>query len=196
MRHRKTNKRLNRNRSLRKATLRDLAKSVLLYQSIQTTKVKAKEARRLVEYLISLGKRQDLSSRRLAYAELGDHNLVSLLFNDIAPRFKNRKGGYTRVINWINRKGDNAQKVILELTEIKRIEEEKKVKAERIKKVEQEPSTRERTEVPPRKEQIKEEIKPKVPPLEREKRQIKETKPSKKFIRGLRKFFKKERDSL
>jgi large subunit ribosomal protein L17 len=201
MRHRKANKRLNRNRSLRKATLRDIAQSVILRQSIKTTKAKAKEARKLVERLITLGKRGDLSSRRLAYSELCDHSLVSLLFKEIAPRFKDRNGGYTRIINWFNRKGDNAQTVILELTEIKKKEKVKKPKSKEEKSKEEKPEKAAKKittaeKALPHKEEPKEKIEPKPKEHPKEKQPIKETKPPKKFIGGLRSFFKKERDSL
>jgi len=192
MRHRRVSRRLGRNRALRKATLRDIACSVILHQSIKTTKAKAKEARRLVDRLITLGKRGDISSRRLAYTELCDHNLVSLLFKEIAPRFKNRNGGYTRIINWVNRKGDNAQAVVLELTEIKVEEKAKKPKAKEVKA--EKPMEKKKAAA---KEQPKEEAPKEKPQLkEQSKEKIKETKPPKKFIGGLRKFFKKERDSL
>ena len=200
MRHRKASNRLSRNRSLRKATLRDIAKAVILHQSIKTTKAKAKEARRLVDRLVSLGKRGDISSRRLAYAELCDHKLVSLLFNEIAPRFKNRNGGYTRIINWINRRGDNAQAVFLELTELKIEEKVKKTKAkkeEHKEKVVKDPVVKEKKAAPVKeKEEPKPKAKKTAVETEKDKSQIKETKPPKKFIGGLRKFFKKERDSL
>ncbi|HOX54744.1 MAG: 50S ribosomal protein L17 [Candidatus Omnitrophica bacterium] len=192
MRHRNANKRLARNTSLRKATVRDLAKSVLLHQSIKTTELKAKEARRLVDRLISWGKRGDLSAKRLAYSVLCDHSLVSLLFNDIAPRFKNRNGGYTRVIKWTARRGDNAQSAILELTELKIKEKIHKPKAK-----EEHHEKKEKEQLPVKEKPVQEkdkaeaQAKPQV-----EKKQIKESKPPKKFIGGFGKFFKKERDSL
>ena len=118
MLHGMVGNKLNRNRSLRRATLRDLAKSTLIRQRICTTRAKAKEARRLVEQLITLGKSGTLANKRRAFAILCDHGLVSDLFGDVAPRFKNRVGGYTRIIPLAaNRRGDNAQMVYLELTE-------------------------------------------------------------------------------
>ncbi|MBF0489995.1 MAG: 50S ribosomal protein L17 [Candidatus Omnitrophica bacterium] len=121
MRHKIAGNRLSRNRSLRKATLRDLAKSTLIDQRICTTKAKAKEGRKLVEKLITLGKKDTLAARRRAFAILCDHSLVSSLFKEIAPRFKNRIGGYTRIIPFNNRIGDNAEMVFLELTEKDRV---------------------------------------------------------------------------
>lgn len=121
MRHKIAGNRLSRNRSLRKATLRDLAKATLVDQRICTTRAKAKEARKLVEKLITLGKKDTLAARRSAFAILCDHSLVSSLFSETAPRFKNRMGGYTRIIPMANRIGDNASMVFLELTEKDRV---------------------------------------------------------------------------
>ncbi len=117
MRHGMAGNRLGRSSSLRKATLRDLAKATLIHQRICTTKAKAKEARKLVDRLITLGKRGTLSSHRRAFAILCDHQLVSDLFKNTAPRFKNRPGGYTRIIPLSLRQGDGAQLAYLELTE-------------------------------------------------------------------------------
>jgi len=130
MRHAKTGNRLSRNQSLRKATLRDLAKATLLQERICTTHAKAKEARKLIEKLITIGKKDTLASRRRAFAILCDHNLVSQLFKTTAPRFKSRTGGYTRIIPYIQRGGDNAELAFLELTEKSReiITNQKRVK--------------------------------------------------------------------
>lgn len=117
MRHKIAGNRLSRNQTLRYATVRDLAKATLTRQRICTTKAKAKEARKLVEKLITLGKKGTLASKRKAFSILCDHSLVSDLFDKTTPRFKNRVGGYTRIINLGNRRGDNAQLVYLELTE-------------------------------------------------------------------------------
>ena len=117
MRHGKSGNRLSRNQSLRKATLRDMAKAVFLQERICTTRAKAKEARKLIEKLITLGKKDTLTARRRAFAILCDHAEVSQLFSKIAPRFKSRTGGYTRIIPYIQRIGDNAELAFLELTE-------------------------------------------------------------------------------
>ena len=121
MRHKVSGNRLSRNRSLRAATLRDLAKATLLQERICTTKAKAKEGRRLVEKLITLGKKDTLNARRKAFAILCDRDLVVALFKDTAPRFKARQGGYTRIIPFKKRDGDNADMVFLELTEKSRV---------------------------------------------------------------------------
>jgi len=117
MRHKMAGNRLSRNQSLRKATLRDMAKSTLVQERILTTSAKAKEARRMIERLITLGKKGTLAAHRKAFAILCDHQLVSRLFKDIAPMFKSRAGGYTRIIPSSQRRGDNAAMVYLELTE-------------------------------------------------------------------------------
>ncbi len=121
MRHGKAGNRLSRNQSLRKATLRDMAKATLVQERICTTAAKAKEARKVIDRLITLGKRDTLAARRRAFAILCDHVLVSRLFKETSPRFKERAGGYTRIIPFNKRAGDNAQLVFLELTEKSRV---------------------------------------------------------------------------
>ena len=117
MRHGIAGNKLSRNTTLRKATVRDIAKATLIRQRICTTHVKAKEARKLVDKLITLGKNGALADKRRAFAILCDHKLVSALFSKTSPRFKNRVGGYTRIIPLGNRRGDNARLAFLELTE-------------------------------------------------------------------------------
>lgn len=117
MRHGIAGNRLSRNSSLRKATVRDLAKATLIAQRICTTEAKAKEARKLVDKLITLGKKGTLAAKRRAFSILTDHKIVSDLFAKTSPRFKNRVGGYTRIIKLGNRRGDNAALAYLELTE-------------------------------------------------------------------------------
>ncbi len=130
MRHGKSGNRLSRNQSLRKATMRDMAKAVFLQERICTTRAKAKEARKFIDKLITLGKKDTLTARRRAFAILCDHAEVSQLFSKVAPRFKARKGGYTRIIPYIQRAGDNAELAFLELTEKTReiITNQKRVK--------------------------------------------------------------------
>ena len=117
MRHGIAGNRLSRNSSLRKATVRDLAKATLIRQRICTTQAKAKEARKLVDRLITLGKKGTLSAKRRAFAIISDHKIVSDLFAKTSPRFKSRVGGYTRIIKLGTRRGDNAALAYLELTE-------------------------------------------------------------------------------
>lgn len=117
MRHGMAGNRLSRNSTLRKATVRDLAKATLIKQRICTTEAKAKEARKLVDKLITLGKKGTLAAKRRAFSILTDHRIVSDLFAKTSPRFKNRIGGYTRIIKLGTRRGDNAALAYLELTE-------------------------------------------------------------------------------
>jgi large subunit ribosomal protein L17 len=118
MRHGVKDNKFGRNQKLRQATVRDLARATLKHERISTTHAKAMGARKLIDKLITLGKKNTLAAKRAAFAILIDHDLVSVLFNKIAPRFKNRQGGYTRLIKYaINRQGDNAQMTLLELTE-------------------------------------------------------------------------------
>ena len=117
MRHKILSKTLNRQPSHRKATVRDLAKATLIHQRIKTTKAKAKEARKLVDKLITLAKKGTLADKRRAFSILCDHKLVSHLFNTTVISFKEKLGGYTRIIKLGNRRGDNAEIVFLELTE-------------------------------------------------------------------------------
>jgi len=133
MRHGKSGNRLSRNQSLRKATLRDMARAILVQERICTTRAKAKEARKFIEKLITLGKTDTLAARRAAFAILCDHSMVSDLFKTVAPRFKERKGGYTRIIPYVQRAGDNAELAFLELTEKSReiITNQKRTKADK-----------------------------------------------------------------
>jgi len=119
MRHGKRRTRFGRQQSHRIATLKNLARAVLLHQRIKTTHVKAKEARRVVEKLITIAKDDSVAARRKAFAILGDRTLVGKLFKEIGPLFTQRKSGYTRIIPFNFRKGDGASMVFLELTEKK-----------------------------------------------------------------------------
>jgi len=192
MRHRKAKSLLNRFTAWRKATLKSLARNLLIHQSIRTTREKAKAVRPMAEGLISLAKKNDLAAKREAFKLLGDHKMVSLLFTEIGPRFAKRNGGYTRIINLFKRPGDDANLVVLELTEIKKKEVPKHKKAKEIK-----PETEIRSGVTEEKpaEEKKEERKSETGIAVKEKPPI-TNKPSKKFLGGLRNIFKKERDSL
>lgn len=117
MRHSNSGKKLGRTPSHRKALFRNMACAMITYGKIRTTEVKAKELRRVVEPLITLALRNDLHSRRLAYQELGDHQLVKRLFDEVAPVFAGVPGGYTRITKLaMPRKGDCAPMAILEFT--------------------------------------------------------------------------------
>ena len=192
MRHRKSRLQLNRFTSWYKATLRSLARSLVINQSIKTTLHKAKAAKPFMERLISLAKRNTVAARREAFKSLGSHKLVSLLFNEIGPRFEKRQGGYSRIIILGNRRGDNAQLAILELTEIKK-KEIKKSKKDKEKEIK--PEKEKKPEVI-QQEMEQQEKKPETGIAVKEKPQM-DKKPTKKFLGGLRGIFRKERrDSL
>lgn len=116
MRHRNSQDKLSRNRAQRKALKRSLVRALFLYERIKTTTRKAKVASQEADRLITLAKRNDLHSRRLAFSYLNDHQLVKRLFDEIAPRFEGVNGGYTRILKYIKRKGDDAQLSVIELT--------------------------------------------------------------------------------
>lgn len=101
--------------SHRKAMLRNLVTSLLREEKIETTVTRAKEARRMAEKMITLGKRGDLHARRQALAYIYDEDVVTKLFEEIAPKYTERHGGYTRVIKMGPRRGDAAEMAILEL---------------------------------------------------------------------------------
>jgi large subunit ribosomal protein L17 len=117
MRHLKKGRQLHRSSSHRKALLRNLAISVLTHECIRTTEAKAKEARGLIDRVITWGKRGDLHSRRLAARQVKSRTLVKKVFDELAPRYRERPGGYTRIIKAGYRPGDNAPIVVLELVD-------------------------------------------------------------------------------
>lgn len=119
MRHANAGRRLGRKTSHRIAMFRNMVTSLLQHERITTTDAKAKELRPIAEKLITLGKRGDLHAVRLAASYVRDKKVVTKLFESIAPRFKEREGGYTRIIKLGARPGDNADISILELVEEK-----------------------------------------------------------------------------
>ena len=155
MRHRKRNRVFNRPKSAREALTRHLSQSLLVRGSIETTVPKAKEAGRLAERLIQLGIRGDLVSYRRALELLRNPETTSFLFKEIAPLFKNRRGGYTRILRNRTRPGDGAELAILELVEKKeKPKPEKKakehvVKKEKPKETSSPPPSARKEEVPP-----------------------------------------------
>ena len=116
-RHSNTGRKLSRNTSHRKALLDNLVRAVILEESIRTTTPKAKEAKRVVERIITKARENTLSNRRLVHKTVRDQAALAKLFETIGPRFKARPGGYTRIIHTQNRVGDNAPMSILELVE-------------------------------------------------------------------------------
>jgi len=129
MRHLKSGSKLGRNPAHRRATLRNLVTNVIERERITTTLTRAKAARRLVDQMITLGKRDSLHARRQAAAFLMTPGATQKLFNDVAPRFADRPGGYTRIIHSGWRIGDGAQVAILELVGYKLKKKEKKERA-------------------------------------------------------------------
>jgi large subunit ribosomal protein L17 len=119
MRHRKRGKQLGRDTDHRRALFRNLVTSLLDHERIETTIAKAKEIRAIADRMISLGKTGDLSARRQASAYLLRKETVAKLFSDIATRFSDRNGGYTRIIKTRIRQGDGAPMVVVELTHLK-----------------------------------------------------------------------------
>jgi large subunit ribosomal protein L17 len=117
MRHGLGLRKLNRTTPHRLALLRNLTTALLRHEVIKTTLPKAKELRRVAEPMITLAKNPTLANRRLAFNRLRDREIVSKLFNELGPRFAARKGGYTRILKFGFRLGDNAPMAIIELTE-------------------------------------------------------------------------------
>ena len=117
MRHGLTGRQLSRNTPHRWAMLRNMAASLLRHETIKTTVPKAKELRRYVEPLITLGKTDSMANRRRAFARLRDAEVVEKLFGELGPRFKARPGGYTRILHMASRAGDNADLALMALVD-------------------------------------------------------------------------------
>lgn len=198
MRHRVRGRRLSRNTSARKALLRSLTRNLLDHHRIRTSLVKAKEARRVMERLITLGKENTLHARRKAYKILNDRDKVKSLFTEIAPLFKNRTGGYTRIIRVYPRRGDGSEMVFLELTEQPVKKEVKKTRKKKAEEKEGLPKTEKKPEKKPEKKEAPEAKA--APPPAHEKKALeprKEERPSKRppkkgFFKNLRQYFKRK----
>ncbi len=117
MRHRKSGRQLNRNSSHRKAMFRNMTCSLLRHELIKTTLPKAKELRRVAEPIITIGKVDNVAKRRLAFDRLRDKEMVGKLFTDIGPRYKERPGGYVRILKCGYRQGDKAPMAYVELVD-------------------------------------------------------------------------------
>ncbi len=126
MRHRHGLRKLNRTSSHRLAMLRNMSVSLLQHEAIKTTLPKAKELRRVVEPLITLGKTDNLSNKRLAFNRLRDRDVVVKLFAEIGPRYANRNGGYLRILKMGFRVGDNAPMAYVELVDRPEVSEDDK----------------------------------------------------------------------
>lgn len=117
MRHLKAGRKLNRTSAHRKALFRNLVTSLIEHEQVRTTEAKAKELRRVADKMITLGKRGSLHCRRMALAYIRSDAVVSKLFGEVAQRFKDRPGGYTRVVKLGHRHGDAARMSVIELTD-------------------------------------------------------------------------------
>lgn len=117
MRHRKSGRQLNRNASHRKAMFKNMANSLFLHETIKTTLPKAKELRRVVEPLITKAKNDSVANRRNAFAKLRDNAMVAKLFTELAPFYKDRPGGYIRILKAGFRAGDKAPMAIVQLVD-------------------------------------------------------------------------------
>ncbi len=126
MHHRIAGKKFHRNTKQRKALLRGLVVSLIEHLKIETTVAKAKEARRVAEKIITLGKKGDIHSRRLALSRIPNQDMITKLFNEIAPKIE-RSSGYLRVMKTRYRPGDNASMAILEFVDYDRIKGEQEV---------------------------------------------------------------------
>ena len=124
MRHRKAGRKLNRTSSHRRALFANLANALIEHERITTTDSKARELRRYSERLITLGKKGTLAARRNAYAKLRDNMAIDRLFGPLAERYKDRHGGYTRIVKMGPRRGDNAPMAIIEFVDRPEIEDE------------------------------------------------------------------------
>ncbi len=125
MRHQKSGRKLGRTHSHKKATLANLALALFEHKSIITTTPKAKEARTTVERIITFAKKGDLAARREVLRTIRDKDLVKQIFEEIAPKFAERSGGYTRIVKLGNRSGDNADMSIFELVGYENLKMEK-----------------------------------------------------------------------
>lgn len=117
MRHNNSLRKLNRTSSHRKAMFRNMTNSLLRHELIKTTLPKAKELRKYVEPVITLGKEPSLSNKRLAFSKLRDRDIVVKLFSQLGPRYMSRPGGYIRILKYGFRKGDNAPMALVQLVD-------------------------------------------------------------------------------
>ncbi|HOG27416.1 MAG TPA: 50S ribosomal protein L17 [Candidatus Cloacimonas sp.] len=135
MRHRVEGRKFGREMDARRLMMRNLVKSMIEHGQLKTTLPKAKEMRGYVERIITYGKNDTVHSRRLAYSVLGDRTLVKKVFDEIAPAFEGRNGGYTRVLKAGFRKGDNAPMAIIQFVEESTIKPKKNaIKAKDLNK--------------------------------------------------------------
>jgi len=180
MRHGRRVKKLGRKKEHRLALLKNLCRALFIYEKIETTLQKAKEARRLAEHLIEFAKKNDLAAKRRIYRFIPDHKLVKIICDEIGPRFSERQGGYTRIYRLGPRLGDGAEMAILELVEQSEpdaIDARRKL-IERRALVEEKPKKEKKKKEKPKKE--KKEKKAKKTEKPKEKKEKKEKKRPKK----------------
>jgi large subunit ribosomal protein L17 len=134
MRHMNQGRKLNRTSAHRKALFRNLVLALLKHERIKTTDAKAKDLRHFADRMVTLGKRGDVAARRLAFNFLQSRDDVKKLFDEIAPRFKDRNGGYTRVVKFGFRRGDAAPLSIIEFTGVSEKAEAKKPRKKRAQR--------------------------------------------------------------
>jgi large subunit ribosomal protein L17 len=127
MRHRKSGRQLNRNSSHRKAMYRNMTSSLFEHELIKTTLPKAKELRRVAEPLITMAKEDSVAKRRVAFARLRDQAAVAKLFSELGPRYKERSGGYLRILKCGYRPGDKAPMAFVELVDRPIVEAEEEM---------------------------------------------------------------------
>jgi large subunit ribosomal protein L17 len=142
MRHMNQGRKLNRTSAHRKALFRNLVLALVQHERIRTTDAKAKELRRYADRMVTLGKRGDVAARRLAFAFMQSRDAVRKLFGEIAPRFKERNGGYTRVIKFGIRRGDAAPLSVIEFTDFSEKAEAQKPRKKRAQRRERESGDR------------------------------------------------------
>ncbi len=158
MRHRNYGRKLSRKTEHRNALMRNLVTSLILTERIETTVAKAKAARPVVEQMITLGKQGDLHARRLAASYLLDPAALKLLFSNIAQRYADRKGGYTRIVRTGWRKGDGADMAVLEMVGsdvLQKLAEKRAKKAEARREAAEKAKTEAEKQAPPPEEEEK-----------------------------------------
>ncbi|MBN1688879.1 MAG: 50S ribosomal protein L17 [Candidatus Omnitrophica bacterium] len=184
MRHRRVRRKLGVTTKHRKAKLRNMVRSLVLHKKIRTTMIKAKEVSAFADQMVTIAKRGDLHARRVLEAKLGSAEIAKALIRDIAPHFKNRQGGYTRVLRLGSRLGDGAETALLEFTETIQMPEKAK-KPKKLKK-EKAASKKDDSEL----EKLKAEKDKKPSEGEKEKADKKESEKRGGFLGALRKFLK------
>jgi len=207
MRHGDRVKKLGRKKEHRRALLRNMCRSLFIFEKIRTTVPKAKEARRMAEHIIEFAKRNDLAAKRAIYRYIPDHKLVKIICEEIGPNFADRHGGYTRIYRLGPRLGDGAEMAILELVEqnepsvidTRRKLIERRALHEQKSKQKGKKEKSEKTKTPkpkkPKKEaqEKTEKKKTKAPTKKRAKKRAKKEKKAKKRVRARKKKIKKKR---